>query len=162
MSVLLFDTVAPFISDPMDYLRNLFMTPLYLYNTMIDGLGLTPVPSIVEIPSGIPKENLVKGSLARPVNHLVVQRWTVVTYISVGGFLVFVILGLLASTIGRQVQKTSDFPVLDFLTLSIVKQDSKEQPEMPTTFDDLFGEYESGDNERIFEQASKAKIYSKR
>jgi hypothetical protein len=160
-SALLSNAPAPFIADPWNYLRNLFMTPLYLYNPMRDGIGLSPVPSIVEIPSGVPEENLINGSLARPVNHLVVQRWTVVTYISVGGFLVFLILGLLVSTIGRQVQKTSDFPVLDFSTLSVVKQDSKEQPEMPTTFDELLEECESGDNEKILEQASKAKVYSR-
>lgn len=161
-SILMFDAAAPFISEPLNYLRNLFATPLYLYNTMIDGIGLSPVPSIVEIPSGVPKENLIKGALARPVKHLVVRRWTVVTYIAVGGFLVFMILGLLVSTIGQQVQKTSDFPVVDFSTLSVIKQDTRVPGEMPTTFDDLFKSCESWNSEKILEQASKAKVYSKK
>lgn len=161
-SVLLLNTAAPFVSEPLDYLRNLFITPLYLYNTMIDGAGLSPVPSITEIPSGVPEENLIQGSLAKPVNHLVVRRWTVVTYIAVGGFLVFLILGLLVSTIGRQVQKTSDFPVLDFSTLSIVEHDSSNQGEVPTTLDTLFKRCECGDSEAILEKVSKAKVYSKK
>lgn len=160
VSVLSIDTAAPFISDPLDYLRNLFMTPLYLYNIMIDGIGLNPVPSIAEIPSGVPGENLIKGSLARPVRHLVVRQWTVVTYTSVGGFLVFLILGLLVSTVGRQAQKTSDFPVLDFSTLSIMSQDSKGQPEISTTFKELFRGCKAGDSDKLLERASKARVYS--
>lgn len=161
-SALMTAVAGPFVSDPLDYLRDLFMTPLYIYNPQMDGIGIGPVPAIGEIVSGLPDENYINGSLARPMNHLVISTCTIISYISVGGILLFWILVLLAVTITRQVLKTSNFPVVDFSTLSVAVQEGTDQPEFRTSLEELFRNCEAGDNEGILAQSAKAEVHSMR
>lgn len=114
-NVLDFSRTALFQVQPREIMRNLFMVPLFFYNPMTSPLG--PLPSVTEKVDGLPSENYILGSFSHEVKLLTITWWTVLTYIIVCGSILFLILLVLAVTAWDQVQQTSDFPFIDFLTL---------------------------------------------
>jgi len=111
----LFETslLAPDVTIPMNILRNLFVTPLFVFNAMVTNYGnFTIDPNA--IPTGLPAENYVTGSYARPIIHVVPAAWTVKTYIAVTAFfLLFVIVTFFYTMIKYGFPETSDFPIID-------------------------------------------------
>ncbi|KAL2059747.1 hypothetical protein VTL71DRAFT_10131 [Oculimacula yallundae] len=114
-TVLLFSKTALYQREPREILRNLFMVPLYFYNPMTSPFG--PLPSVTEKAQGLPSENNILGSFSHKVDLLTISWWTVLTYIISCGILLFLILLVLAVTAWNQVQETSNYPLVDFLTL---------------------------------------------
>jgi len=121
-------SLASYLSEPREIIQNIFMMPLYLYNPLIDGSELSPIPSPWDVKPGLPQENYINGSFARAVDHLEISQWTAICYVAVGGFLLLFILLVLALTAGNQAQKTSDYPVVDFLALERTSFSSGDAP----------------------------------
>ena len=93
------------------------MTPLFVFNAMVTNYGnLTIDPN--SIPTGLPAENYVTGSYARPIAHVVPEAWTVRTYVAVTGFIIFVLIATCFYTrINYRLPETSEFPIIDGLRL---------------------------------------------
>lgn len=101
-------------SETRDTLRNLFMTPLYMYDPM---KLLTTNQSYEDATwPDVATENKIYGSFARRLDHLTISEWTAMTYaVSAGLLLVLVVAARLLSL--KQIQPASKFPIVDFLLL---------------------------------------------
>lgn len=106
--------VAGAWTGPLDDLRNLFATALFVYNPVT----FTGQISINETQSGLLAENYITGSMAREGTHVVPQAWTVYVYIAVAGGILVVISVLLPWTATYKAPNTSAFPFVDCLSLN--------------------------------------------
>jgi len=105
-----------------EYLRNLLVTPLQLFNSVADGTRLQ-VPATDGPRPDLPVENSFMGSYAREVEYVAPARWTIYAYMASGGVLLLLIgcatTWTLASvlTAKKKISEPSIFPLVDFLRL---------------------------------------------
>jgi hypothetical protein len=99
-------------SQPLDYLRNVLATPLYLCNAVT----LTASKSPHAPQSGLGEEYYTNGSAAFAQQRAVPARWTVWTYAATAGMLLLLtfVVALISCFASLE---SSSFPLVDFLTL---------------------------------------------
>lgn len=115
-TTLILNLAAPESTKSLDYLCNLFATPLYVFNPLLLGLSAAP-PDITDIQLGLLPENYINGSYAKRRDHAVPERWTVLVYVIVSGVLLLVcFLGLVVGT-GFEGTESSEFHFIDSLKL---------------------------------------------
>jgi hypothetical protein len=112
---ILIGNAAPTSSRPLDNLHNLFAASLMVFNPVTSALGATPMPNGIQ--SGLPHENYVKGSVARPAAFVAPQRWTALAYAAVMGSLLVLMWCYIAWAIESRPKRTRPFPILQFLML---------------------------------------------
>lgn len=143
---------------PLDYLRNLFATALFMFNSAYVGAPVTT--SYVDILKGLPAENYVDGSMAREVYHTVPAAWTVYAFIAVGGIILLLIWGvLLTLTPYYGVPKTSSFPFVDLLALRW--ENLEGSTEGTDDLKNVFPGRARGDDMEVIRQAADVKVFIK-
>jgi hypothetical protein len=135
-------------SEAWDYLRNLFASPLYIFNPVM--LGATPDTNVTE--PDLPRENYINGSYAKTRTHAVPARWTVITYVAVSGsilILIFMVLGLSISYDGPE---PSALPLVDVLKLDwiLLNDRNREVRQMR----DIFGAIDLENDSTILDEAA--------
>jgi hypothetical protein len=103
-------------SIPLDYLRNLFATPLILFNPVTSGFGISSL-YVNTVQPGLAPENYMNGSLARPITYVAPEEWTVVAYVGVSSFLLGLGWVLLVWAMRYDPPEKSAFAFADFLRL---------------------------------------------
>jgi hypothetical protein len=152
-SFLQFSTLAEFgveVNTPQEYLRNLFAASLHYFNLIMLN-DADPSPYTQQ--AGIPFENQINGSLAMPVSHLVITRWTVYTYIAVSGLILLITCVYLAISSLRTIPETSEFAVIDALAIRCQSNLSQQQNEASTALEGTFNGIGAGDDGAILRQA---------
>jgi hypothetical protein len=142
------------VTTPMNILRNLFVTPLFTFNALVTNNNpFLPVDPNAIAP-GLPAENYVTGSYARPITHLVPMPWTVYTYVAVTGFIILLVSGALFYTMSKyKLPEASAFPIIDHLRV----QNSKPVGSSRLLLE-AFTEEELEDDWKLMEQAVNVSI----
>jgi hypothetical protein len=146
---------APESFEPLDYLRNFFATPLYIFNPLLLGLS-NPLPAISEVQPDLPSENYINGSYARIRVHAVPERWTVLAYVVVSGVLLFAcFVGLIVGT-GYKGPELSEFPFIDSLQLKwvVAGGDGREVEDIREVFKDVH----LADNVKVLNHAARVRV----
>jgi hypothetical protein len=154
-STLVIGLAAPESSEPLDYLRNIFATPLYIFNPLLLGLS-DPLPAISEVQPDLPPENYINGSYARIRVHAVPERWTVLAYVVVSGVLLFAcFVGLIVGT-GYEGPELSEFPFIDSLKLKwvVAGGDGREVEDIR----EVFRGVDLADNVEVLEHAAGVRV----
>jgi hypothetical protein len=151
-SSLYINLAAPESSRSLDYLRNLFATPLYVFNPLV----LSGAPAITDVQPDLLRENYINGSYAREMIHAVPERWTVLTYVGVSGLLLLIIFLALALGTRYEGPESSLFPFVDSLGLKwiVVDDEEKEVDDMK----EVFRAADLGDDDKILEQAGRVRV----
>lgn len=101
---------------PLDCLRNLFATPLILFNPVTSGFGISSL-HVNSVQPGLAPENYMNGSLARPITYVAPEKWTAVAYVCVSSFLLGLGWVLLVWAMRYDPPEASAFAFVDFLRL---------------------------------------------
>ena len=148
------------INIPLDYLRNLLATPLYLCNKVM--LTASDSPSAIE--KDLPPENYLLGSYAIQVERAIPAKWSSITYSVLYGQILLVLFVVLITTSVFESPNTSSFPIAD-LWMSIKaatseRDDGEERTNEPSAvqFHELFTGIKPGDNKAILGRADKVAI----
>ena len=107
---------AQAMTQPVQILRNLLVTPLYLCNAVI----LTGTSSMATLQTGLPAENQLLGADAIRVTRAVPGQLTVWIYIASAGTILLTAFIVICVSSRVQTPKTSSFPIADFLMLTRV------------------------------------------
>jgi hypothetical protein len=100
---------APESTIPLDRLRNLFATALFVSTPLF----VTSTLTVDTVQPDLPAENYFQGSYATPIDHIVPAQWTAITFTACGAFTFVVILvGVGLSYISKG-PEISQFPFLN-------------------------------------------------
>ena len=146
---------APESTKSLDYLCDLFATPLYVFNPLLLGSNAI-VPYITDIQPGLPVENYINGSYARTRDHAVPEYWTVLVYVIVSGVLLLAcFLGLIVGT-GLEGFESSEFPFIDSMKLKwSMEHDDRREFEGVR---DVFSGVDLADKVEVLERAAGVRI----
>ncbi|KAG9229454.1 hypothetical protein BJ875DRAFT_488901 [Amylocarpus encephaloides] len=113
-------------TEYLNYLRNLLVAPLFVFNNSTGSAGGTSRPFINEPQPNLRAEYYINGSLAREYRYISPEAWTIYVYVSVAAFLLIAawIVSVWAESYPRV--QTSSFPFVDYLKLRWSLEQSEE------------------------------------
>ena len=154
---------AQAMSQPVQILRNLLVTPLYLCNAVI----LTGTSSMATLQTGLPAENQLLGADAIRVTRAVPGQLTVWIYIASAGTILLTAFIVICVSSRVQTPKTSSFPIADFLMLTRVDtrgwRAGMDCSSTSFNHSDVFASIQKvGDNNEILRWAGDVSLYPNR
>ncbi|KAH8817491.1 hypothetical protein F5884DRAFT_748955 [Xylogone sp. PMI_703] len=152
---IIFGLTAPVSIQSIQYLQNLFATPLYIFNPLVVGVS-AGLPAITNIQPDLAPENYIEGSFARTRTHVVPERWTVIVFVVVSGAILFVDFTALVVTAFFKGPDASDFDFVDSLKLKWF--DLNDNGKEVASIEEVLKDVDIDDNDELLRRAAEINV----
>ncbi|KAK8920152.1 hypothetical protein VCV18_008987 [Metarhizium anisopliae] len=109
---------TPTSTVPLDLLRNMMATVLFIYNPVF-APAARGGPSISTVQPNLPQENYFQGSFAERIDYIAPEPWTVYAYLGVGAFLILAAVLAISVASRHKSYQESSFDFVNLLRLRV-------------------------------------------
>lgn len=149
---------APESTIPLDRLRNLFATALFVSTPIFAPTTL----AIDTVQPGLPAENYFQGSYATPIDHIVPAQWTAVTFTICGAVILLVIIVGMSLSYISEGPEISSFPFLNTSKLRWERIGPQAEPGVAMSGSNLVDIYEHRDltnDSEVLKEAADVRVF---